>query len=132
MSGRIIAIVLEKGWGFSGVLLCPPCGLLGLVSNWPWCWRACPPAYYHVRIIRRRLLEAGSSAVSGQAWFKPVFKVSRVCPSPLVSRTLNKGVSHHLGRREAVGVFITLLKTAPNLTLKTCFLLEFSNVMFSG
>lgn len=88
--------------------------------------------YYHVRIIRRRLLEAGSSAVSGQAWFKLVFKVSRVCRSPLVSRTLNKGVSHHPGRREAVGVFIILLKTAPNLTLKTCLLLEFSNVMFSG
>ncbi|CAI9162330.1 unnamed protein product [Rangifer tarandus platyrhynchus] len=29
--------------------------------------------YYYVRIIRLRLLEARSSASSGQAWFEPVF-----------------------------------------------------------
>lgn len=83
--------------------------------------------YYHVRIIRHRLLEAGSSAISGQAWFKPVFEVSRVS-----FLSLNKGVSHHPGRREAAGVSITLLRTAPNLTGRNCLLLEFSKVMFSG
>ena len=128
MSGRIIPTVLEKGWGFSGV---GPVDLAAFYAG----SLARPGAggralqlmlmYYYVRIIRLRLLEARSSASSGQAWFEPCL-VSRPCHSSPVSPTLNKGVREAAEAREAAAVFITLLRTAPNLTLRNCFSLEFS------
>ena len=70
MSGRINPTVLEKGWGFSGV---GPVDLAAFYAG----SLARPGAggralqlmlmYYYVRIIRLRLLEARSSASSGQA-----------------------------------------------------------------